>query len=511
MSKTEQLPAEVEGMFSDLSSSLWTLNRSGFSDWSWVLGTFVSFLKVIGGILLAVSIAAAADRVNVSVDGESPNGPVARVRACALVGCGQASAVCVGEGSAKSGSRLSVWITNAHVVGNLGAKVSIEIRGTWWPAAPIRLQGDKDPDLCLLQCEATGVECVQLAPFDPKVDDPVSLVGSPEGLPLARRRGFVSGSGNLQGAARSPVMFASLAAVEGDSGGAILNDRGQLVGINWGGNSAPTGRSCWFHPVSVVRTWLKREWGLPSCRCDSVSSQSPENPRSEVAADAPQPGRDPPGSSAAGESKAAGPAPKPPASEPGPPPAAENIASSSSTTSGRSIGTAPAVPAHKGADLVLWGLSGWSLVMAVAAAAGSGGAAIPLAVPAVIKFVRSTATVVKDIRELRESRSLSPGLSIERVEPALPSNASPAAGSEVRSPAAPFPRVLDEARELLTLRQREGRVGVLDALRGMALDDELAKILDGDDEPRKQFMRDLMTRLDGYVDQVAPRSTKGPG
>ena len=72
---------------------------------------------------------------------------------------------------------------------------------------------------------------------------------------------------------------------------------------------------------------------------------------------------------------------------------------------------------------------------------------------------------------------------------------------------APFPRQLDEARELLALRQSEGRVAVLDALRGMFLDDELIKLKTQGTNAEASIADQLQTRIDNRVDEVAPLST----
>lgn len=76
--------------------------------------------------------------------------------------------------------------------------------------------------------------------------------------------------------------------------------------------------------------------------------------------------------------------------------------------------------------------------------------------------------------------------------------------SEQRPDHAPFPRELDEARELLRLRQREGRVAALDAIRGMVVDDELDRLAAaGHAECAAQLKRQLDTR----VQQIAPITT----
>ncbi|MDB4742930.1 thioredoxin family protein [Planctomicrobium sp.] len=76
------------------------------------------------------------------------------------------------------------------------------------------------------------------------------------------------------------------------------------------------------------------------------------------------------------------------------------------------------------------------------------------------------------------------------------------------TPPCPFPRELDEAGQLLKLRQSEGRVAVLDALRGMFLEDELEKLKKSKDRSASSILNELMSAVDSRVDQVAPLSTK---
>ena len=75
--------------------------------------------------------------------------------------------------------------------------------------------------------------------------------------------------------------------------------------------------------------------------------------------------------------------------------------------------------------------------------------------------------------------------------------------------AAPFPRELDEAGELLGLRKSEGRVATLDTLRGMFLDDELSKLHDGPDTAAAAIAQKLRAAIDKRVDEVAPLTTRG--
>jgi Thioredoxin-like domain len=88
---------------------------------------------------------------------------------------------------------------------------------------------------------------------------------------------------------------------------------------------------------------------------------------------------------------------------------------------------------------------------------------------------------------------------------------SPAEEGGVAAPTAraPFPRQLDEAGELLGLRQSEGRVATLDALRGMFLDDELDKLTATSDPAMSALIQRIRTAVDTRVDEVAPLTTQG--
>lgn len=74
---------------------------------------------------------------------------------------------------------------------------------------------------------------------------------------------------------------------------------------------------------------------------------------------------------------------------------------------------------------------------------------------------------------------------------------------------APFPRKLDEARQLFALQGTEGRVAVLDAIRGMFLDAEMEKALENANTPEgKRMLLNLKNAIDSRVDEVAPLTTK---
>lgn len=87
-------------------------------------------------------------------------------------------------------------------------------------------------------------------------------------------------------------------------------------------------------------------------------------------------------------------------------------------------------------------------------------------------------------------------------------NDSLSEGGAAHSIRAPFPRQLDEAGELLELRQSEGRVATLDTLRGMFLDDELEKLKSDSDPQVAALVRRIHEAVDSRVDEVAPLTTK---
>ena len=87
---------------------------------------------------------------------------------------------------------------------------------------------------------------------------------------------------------------------------------------------------------------------------------------------------------------------------------------------------------------------------------------------------------------------------------------TPAVEGGVAAPRAraPFPRQLDEASELLGLRQSEGRVATLDALRGMFLDDELDKLTADSDPSMTALIQRIRAAVNTRVDEVAPLTTR---
>ena len=169
-------------------------------------------------------------------------------------------------------------LTNHHVIARAD-----EIQIVFWTgqATLARIVGsDPETDLAVLKVEGRDLPAMSLDPERPvSVGDVVLAIGNPFGLRQTVTQGIVSGLG------RSPLNVSGLedfiqtdAAInEGNSGGALVNAHGELVGINTFvlgrragaegiGFAIPLGlagevlRQIVEHGV-VVRGWLGAEYG----------------------------------------------------------------------------------------------------------------------------------------------------------------------------------------------------------------------------------------------------------
>lgn len=111
------------------------------------------------------------------------------------------------------------------------------------------------------------------------------------------------------------------------------------------------------------------------------------------------------------------------------------------------------------------------------------------------------------IRRRRARRSRWANSSASTAEAASPQPDDAAGESVQEATRAPFPRQLDEACELLALGRSEGRVAVLDTLRGMFLDDELDKFA-AESKEQGAWSKKLRDAIDARVNEVAPLSAE---
>jgi serine protease Do len=138
-------------------------------------------------------------------------------------------------------------VTNAHVV-NGGQRITVVLPGTAPDASPIRsLAGARgramdarvvgiarEVDLALLKVDGTRLPALPLADYDTlRQGELVFAFGSPEGLRNSVTMGVVSAVARQPDADHPMVYIQTDAPINhGNSGGPLVNVRGELVGIN---------------------------------------------------------------------------------------------------------------------------------------------------------------------------------------------------------------------------------------------------------------------------------------
>ena len=122
-------------------------------------------------------------------------------------------------------------LTNSHVVGRHTPIVVLQNDGEYQSRLIAR---DPDVDLALLSIEATGLSPLKLAPVPPRVGEMVFAFGHPWGQRNTVTRGIVSArvtARNRRGD-RLPIIRSDTPLAPGNSGGPLVNAKGEVVGIN---------------------------------------------------------------------------------------------------------------------------------------------------------------------------------------------------------------------------------------------------------------------------------------
>jgi serine protease Do len=156
-------------------------------------------------------------------------------------------------------------LTNNHVAGRAGLTVTLN-DGRSFPAKVVAR--DTGFDLAMLEIEASGLSPLPAANDPVRVGMLVFALGHPFGRRNTVTRGIVSGKLHAQtrertstGAARSfPILRSDAPLAPGNSGGPLVNVRGELVGINamiMGGDQSLA------IPVSTVREFAARAAAVP--------------------------------------------------------------------------------------------------------------------------------------------------------------------------------------------------------------------------------------------------------
>jgi serine protease DegQ len=124
-------------------------------------------------------------------------------------------------------------LTNHHVIAEAD-----EIQAVLWDGRVTRARvigTDRETDLAVLKIEGSGLPALRLDPAVPlRVGDVVLAIGNPFGLGNTVTQGIVSGLGRnqLNVSTYEDYIQTDAAINQGNSGGALINARGQLIGIN---------------------------------------------------------------------------------------------------------------------------------------------------------------------------------------------------------------------------------------------------------------------------------------
>lgn len=145
-----------------------------------------------------------------------------------------------GSGSGFLISPDGLAITNYHVVADSGTAMAVTSDGTSYLLS--LLDGDPEADLALVKLDSEGVvfPYLELNTTDPaRQGQPVYAIGSPLGLDNTMSQGIVSNPSRVLG--ESEYIQISVPIAPGSSGGALLNEKGQVIGITSAGFMNSTG------------------------------------------------------------------------------------------------------------------------------------------------------------------------------------------------------------------------------------------------------------------------------
>ena len=151
------------------------------------------------------------------------------------------TAIAEGQGSGVIVDASGLIVTNFHVIcenGRLVDGVEIVLSDGRTISEGVFLVGfDEEIDLAVLKIEATGLTPIEWGDSDAlEVGDAVLALGNPYGLAKTVTEGIVSAKErfifNERGVITQEFLQTDAAVNPGNSGGALVDDQGRLVGIN---------------------------------------------------------------------------------------------------------------------------------------------------------------------------------------------------------------------------------------------------------------------------------------
>ena len=150
-------------------------------------------------------------------------------------------------------------LTNYHVVASMaGADNALEVKTSDGKTYKATVLGkDKELDIALIKIDAAHLPFAKLGDSDSlRIGEWVVAIGNPFGLEHTVTQGIISAKGRKLDTGVSSFLQTDAAINRGNSGGPLLNLRGEVVGINTAIN--PAGQNIGFAvPISQVNRILK--------------------------------------------------------------------------------------------------------------------------------------------------------------------------------------------------------------------------------------------------------------
>lgn len=249
-------------------------------------------IAVLGAVAIgAVAVGCGGDDATTTTQApETKAGPTA-AQAIATARKGVVRIDVTGCGSEGNGSGFVIApglvATAAHVV--RGAS-SIELTAEGGSSVGATVIGsDEDEDLALLRADGTlNARTLSFAGSDPAIGEDVIALGYPLGLPFTATRGAITGEDRDMTIEQTNYtgLFQTDAAVNpGNSGGAIINSAGQVVGVVVAGGEGYEGIGFGV-PVArastVLEGWKESPDPQPLADCDATQTETYDTPPNGV-------------------------------------------------------------------------------------------------------------------------------------------------------------------------------------------------------------------------------------
>jgi serine protease Do len=150
-------------------------------------------------------------------------------------------------------------LTNYHVIASMGGgDNALEVRTNDLKAYKATVLGkDKELDIALIKIDGAHLPYAKLGDSDSlRIGEWVVAIGNPLGLEHTVTQGIISAKGRRLDTGLSSFLQTDAAINRGNSGGPLLNLRGEVIGINTAIN--PAGQNIGFAvPISLVNRVLK--------------------------------------------------------------------------------------------------------------------------------------------------------------------------------------------------------------------------------------------------------------